>query len=860
MVGVPFDTRDHGLRGRFHRLGHGLGRWIVGACLLLPVVAALAVPLTADDADDPAFTELEDSLEPLLDVVIEGNKTIPEDEIARKIKTRPGRPPMARVIKEDVRALYATKWFFSVEPRYRQTDNGLILVFRVIERPILQKVEYKGNKKLKTKDLENLTGMRPGGAYDVSLNREAASRIRSYYQEKGFMFAEVTLDEGASKDDRNVVFNIKEGPKVHVTKVTFEGNKDFVDGKLKTKLKTSTRKLWLFGGKYDPATIPEDINSIKEFYHSLGYFDVQIKHREKLSDDKASVHLEYYVEEGIRYKVRDILFEGNEVIPTPDLKKDLLLKTDEYFTERKLNLDVEKVTNQYGELGRIFAVIDPKPVFLEEPGTVDLVYSINEDQPYTIRRINVHIDGEHPHTKEAVALNRMLVKPGELANPVKIKRSQQRLASSQIFAGNGNPNAPDGPKINVTKGEFTEENAQTIVRAQGLGDPSGIRGGPGGGGVPGDPFVDALSAPPGGFVDQPGPGEVDLDVNVAESQTGRLMFGVGVNSDAGVIGSIVLDENNFDILRPPTSLRDIIDGTGWRGNGEQFRIEAVPGNQVSRYLISWRNPHIFDSDYSFGVSGFYFNRFYPDWDETRTGGRMTLGRAWTADFSTTAALRLENVEIENPRQPVAPLIGSVEGNNTLSTVRVSAAHDTRDSPFLAGRGHFLELAYEQAFGDFTYPQINLDARQYFTVYERPDGTGRNIVTLAGQLGWSGDDTPMFERFYAGGFSSFRGFAFRGISPRQEGSRVGGTWQALGSTEYYFPITADDTLGLVAFTDFGTVLDDVGLDDFRASVGAGLRITVPALGPVPIALDWAVPLNKTNEDTTRLFSFYVGLNR
>ena len=481
MPGVPFDTHAIGSRSPANRW------WLALVALLLPIVAVVAVPLAADEADDVAFAELEDSLEPLLDVVIEGNKTIPEDEIARKVKSRPGRPPMAKVIKEDVRALYATKWFFSVEPRYRQTENGLILVFRVIERPILQKVEYKGNKKIKTRDLENLTGMRPGGAYDVALNREAANRIRTYYQEKGYMFCEVTLELGGSKDDRDVVFLIKEGPKVHVTKVSFEGNQDFSDGKLKTKLKTSTRKLWLFGGKYDPATIPEDIHSIKEYYRSLGYFDVEVKPQEKLSDDKSSVHITYTVQEGPRYKVRDILFEGNEVIPTDDLRRDMQMKSGEYFTERKLNQDIDKVTNQYGELGRIFAGIDPRPVFREgEPGTVDLVYTINEDQPYRIRRINVTIDGEHPHTREAVVLNRMLVKPGEFANPAKIKRSQQRLSASQIFAGNANPNAPDAPRINVTRGEVAEE-GQVVMRAQGLADPSGVGRGTG---VPGDPFVD----------------------------------------------------------------------------------------------------------------------------------------------------------------------------------------------------------------------------------------------------------------------------------------------------------------------------------------------------------------------------------
>ncbi len=813
------------------------------------------VPAQADAVEDePAFEELENRLEPLIDVLIEGNKTIPEDEVSRKIKSRPGRPPNAKLIKEDVRALYGTKWFFSVEPRYRQTDEGLILVFKVIERPILKAVEYKGNKKLKSKDLANLTGMRSGGAYDVSLNREAARRIQSYYQEKGFMFAEVTLEKGDDKEDREVVFLIKEGPKVHVASVSFEGNKDFSDAKLRTKLKTSTRKLWLFGGKYDPATIPEDINAIKEYYTSLGYFDVQIKHREKLSADKANVSIEYYVEEGTRYKVRDIYFEGNEVIDSEALAKDMQLEKNKFFTERKLNADIEKVTNQYGELGRIFAVIDPQPVFLEEAGWVDMKYSIGEDQPMRVRRINVRIEGEHPHTKEAVVHNRLLVKPGDLANQSKIKRSQQRLAGSQIFAGNGNPNAPDAPRINVVRGELQDER-QHIVRAQGMegGYPAPGQG-------PTNPFDEALAAPPGNFVDQPGPGEVDLDVNVAESQTGRLMFGVGVNSDAGVIGSIVLDENNFDILRPPTSLRDIVDGTGWRGAGQQFRIEAVPGNQVSRYSISWRDPFFLDQDISLGVNGFYFNRFYPDWDETRTGGRVSVGKAWTADFSTSVALRLEDVEIDNPRLPTADLISKVLGHNTLTSVRASASHDTRDSPFLAGKGHYLEASIEQAFGDFSYPQLSLDARQYFTLYERPDGTGRNILTVAGQLGWTGDDTPVFERFYAGGFSSFRGFAFRGISPREQGSRVGGTWQALGTTEYYFPVTADDTLGFVAFTDFGTVENDVGFQDFRVSVGAGVRITVPALGPVPIALDWAVPLTKEPEDTTRLFSFYVGVNR
>ena len=231
MTGVKDDTSE---QATAHGRAITLSRWRWSAALLLllvlPVSAYIAVPLQAQSDDtEPAFENLEGDETPLFDVRIEGNKTIPAEEIARKIKTRPGRPPNAKLIKEDVRTLYATKWFFSVEPRYRKTEDGLVLVFRIVERPILQKVEYKGNKKLKTKDLANLTGMKPGGAYDVQINREAVRRIENYYREKGYLFAKVTLEKGGQKDEREVIFQIEEGPKVHVTKVTFDGNKDFTD-------------------------------------------------------------------------------------------------------------------------------------------------------------------------------------------------------------------------------------------------------------------------------------------------------------------------------------------------------------------------------------------------------------------------------------------------------------------------------------------------------------------------------------------------------------------------------------------------------------------------------------------------------
>jgi outer membrane protein insertion porin family len=156
--------------------------------------------------------------------------------------------------------------------------------------------------------------------------------------------------------------------------------------------------------------------------------------------------------------------------------------------------------------------------------------------------------------------------------------------------------------------------------------------------------------------------------------------------------------------------------------------------------------------------------------------------------------------------------------------------------------------------------MEIEGRQFYTTYQRPDGQGKHILNLSGNFGWTSSGTPIFENFYAGGFQSFRGFAFRGVTPVENGIEVGGQFQLLGTVEYQIPVMANEMVKAVAFTDFGTVDSDVTLDNFRLSVGAGVRVTVPGMGPVPIALDWAVPIVKQDFDREQLFSFYIGINR
>jgi outer membrane protein insertion porin family len=344
------------------------------------------------------------------------------------------------------------------------------------------------------------------------------------------------------------------------------------------------------------------------------------------------------------------------------------------------------------------------------------------------------------------------------------------------------------------------------------------------------------------------------------------MFGVGVNSDAGLVGSIILDEQNFDWTRWPTGWEDIRNGTAWRGGGERLRLEAVPGTQVQRYMVTFQEPYftfLDDKAVQLGLNGYYYDRIYPEWQERRIGGRVSLGYQFTHDLTGTVGFHGENVRITNPEYITVPDLNLVLGNNPLYGFQFGLCHDTRDNAFLATEGHQISASFEEVVGKFDFPRVLLSANQFFKLSERPDMSGRQVLSLSATVGWTGDNTPIFERFYGGGFSSIRGFEFRGVSPRDPatGMVTGGNFELLTSIQYLFPITNDDMLRGVVFVDAGTIESSIKNwdKDFRVAPGFGLRIVVPMMGPAPIALDFAFPIATAPGDQKQVFSFFVGFN-
>lgn len=936
-------------------------------------IAFLALALAAGNGTARAVPA--EVPEPMIaEVRIEGNSSIPVEQIRSKIKSKAGRPRDPKVVEGDLRTLLGTKWFAEVDPRYDKAPDGqgVVLIFQVREMPVLTAVEYRGRSKIKLKDLEENTGLKKGARADSLRARLAVSQIKRLYEEKGYELAEVELLEGGKEGDRKVVFRIFEGPKFLLRSIDFRGNVAIPDDTLRTKISSKSRLLGVVGGNYHRETLEEDRQKLLVYYQELGYFAAEVAYETKPGADLGSLRLTFTITEGVQFKVRNLIFEGNKKIPTAKLREGLTLHSGKAFAETLRQVDKKTIIGKYYEIGCIDTEIAPEPKFTDAPGVVDLVYHIEEGEPYLVGDL---IFRGNTSTREHVLRREFVmagVLPGEVLNPNRIEAAKTRLAGTQFFVSSPDmgkpidvkvvnrrpydkpygeiplgrdsavaqarmqspapvdtpaplelpaPDAPldpgppppldDGPAMELP-GDIAEPApldpppaaaappAAAPSAAPDLGPDGGVPFGAGPifapppNAVPEIPISAPMPMPlpdgapprersnsdpldsterPGLLPSLPNSNQTDVgpDLNepfkprayadivtqVDEAPTGRALVGIGASTSGGLSGTFVLHERNFDIWNIPRSFRELTSGNAFKGGGQEFRLELSPGTQINRASVSFREPYLFQMPISLSTQGYIFQRVYPDFTEARGGGRFALGRQFGTQTIADVAFRIEDVNVNGFKTPAPAELLAVSGHTTLFSIRPSLKYDNRNNPYLPSKGQYGEIAFEQGFGTFTFPKITVEGRQHFTVTSRPDNTGPHILTFRGFFGVTGRDTPIYERFFAGDFRSMRGFAYRGVGPRANGVNVGGILSAIGSVEYQFPWTANDQFQQVIFADFGTVENDYTFSTFRAAVGTGLRVNVPALGPLPLAFDLAFPVSKMEGDKSRYFTFFIG---
>ncbi len=737
-----------------------------------------------------------------------------QSEISHRIRSKEGDKFDPATVQDDYQRIFALKKFSNVEARVEPTPTGVIVVFEVTAQNTIKELRFRGNEKFDTKTLLDAVSLKPGEGIDpfrLSLAKETIERL---YRDKSYPYVHVTIDEQELASSGVVSFTIVEGPHVRIRKVRIIGNTSFTEGRIKDQIRTKSWFPLFVPGTYDPEQIEQDVASIRQYYENKGFFDVRVGRKIVVSPTQGEVMVDFVIEEGQRYTIERVTFKGNQAVTEADLRKNLKLLDGMPYDQDTVKRDIREIVRCYSPLGFIYLPQESAPpdeylrivdqrLFRKEAGKVELVYDIHEGRPFQMGRVIVKGNAK---TQDKVVVRELrAAAPGSLWNSAELQRAQDRIKATNLFS---------------------------TVTMTPIGDEPQTR---------------------------------DLLVEVTETNTARFLIGAGITSNNGLLANLTYEQRNFDIGNWPSTTGELFSNRAFTGAGQLFRASIEPGTQLSRARVDWVEPWLFDQPYRLGLSGYLSQRIRPDWIEGRTGGRATLGRRFGDVWSASLFLRGESIDISSidDEELRAREVVEADGGHWLTSAGPEIRRDTTDSPILPSRGTITTFTWEHygaLGGDYNFDKFSASWNGYITLYE--DLLDRKtILGLSADTGYITDNPPFFESFYAGGTGSVRGFRYRGISPRSgiDEDPVGGKFILTASAELSFPLAGDALRG-VLFTDVGTVQSDVQIGTLRSAVGFGFRITLPFFGQLPMALDFAFPITKDDQDDTRFFSFALGLTQ
>jgi len=374
----------------------------------------------------------------IVDVRIQGNRAVSIPQIRAELRTRVGQPFDQSTVISDVRSLTQTGKIFDVKVRTQPgpQPSTIIVIFQVFEYPKVEYIHFLGNG-IRDKSLLDAIALKVGDPLDVVSVESARDTIVDFYKERGFNKAKVEIREGTKPSDRGVAFIVSDGPQQQVWNVKFVGNKIVSGGRLKTQIesKPSLFKYTFFGKGYvNLKKIDADVEKIESYYRDLGFMLARVGRELTYNKDETKLDITFVIDEGPRFTVRDVVIRGSHVFSPQQLESLIELKKGEVYSGPDMRQDVAKLTEIYGAVGYVMADVKPSPRTLQHAPQVDLIYEIEEGKRYRVGKINVNIGGDDPHTKLAVALNRISLQPGDIIDIRKIRESERRLRSSGLFA------------------------------------------------------------------------------------------------------------------------------------------------------------------------------------------------------------------------------------------------------------------------------------------------------------------------------------------------------------------------------------------------------------------------------------------
>jgi len=346
-----------------------------------------------------------------------------------------------------VNKLWGQKLFSDVKISATRIDGkDVYLDIFLQEQPRISGLEYKGLKKNEEKDIQDLLKLRVGGQATDNILDNAKRLIKNHFRSKAFLNSRIDIykeNDTLIANGVRLIFDIDKGPKVRISDITFEGNKNISDKRLRKALKKTKRRDINFfkTSKFIESDYEEDKVNLIDFYNEKGYRDAKIISDSIYVVNEKRIGIVIRVEEGSKYYYRNITWIGNSKLPDEALNSLLGISSgdvyDKALLEKRLFMDDNSISTTYMDDGYLFFNIDPVEVWAEND-SIDIEMRIFEGEQATINRVVIH---GNTKTHENVIRRELYTKPGDLFSKTNITRSYREIANLGHF---------DPEKINVT--------------------------------------------------------------------------------------------------------------------------------------------------------------------------------------------------------------------------------------------------------------------------------------------------------------------------------------------------------------------------------------------------------------------------
>ncbi len=730
-------------------------------------------------------------------ISVSGNERVEPETIASYLSVRPGDPFDPALLDISLKNLFATGLFSDVE----LTESNGVLIVRVVENPIINRIIFEGNKKLDNEELLEEVRLRPRQVFTRARVRADVQRMLELYRRSG-RFAAIIEPKVVQQEQNRVdlVIEIQEGPKTKVSKINFLGNKVFSDGDLRDVLATKESRWWKFftsNDTFDPDRLAYDQQVLRQHYLNQGYADFRVVSAvSELTPDREDFFITFTVEEGEIYKFGEIEIES-EIRDVNELlfRAFLLMQQGQDYNAEAIEQTIEQLSNAAGLLGYAFVDVRPEINRDRETRVMNIKFRILDAPRVYVERINIR---GNVVTLDKVIRREFRLQEGDAFNSALVNRSDNRLQRLDFFR-------------NVE-----------IEQLQGSQ-----------------------------------PDRMVLDVAVEEQATGELNLGAGFSSLENFIFDFSIRQRNFQGRGQDLRLGVRLSGIRQEidlGFTEPYfagRRVAAGFDIFARRVDSSNFGAAFDQD-SLGFSlraGMALNEYWvlstrytlrrdnveiPNDRLTSTfTGFVTSVQAQLTGDPTADAELLDRFDRNNDGDITAidfdtnndgifqdselavgfgQAFQESVGSRFQSIFGYSVSYDTRNSLIRPTRGKSLSFSQDFAGlgGNVRYLRSRISTDNYWTPFR---GWTFRYSAEGGFIQGLGQNVLLADKFYIGG-PRIRGFDVAGIGPRdfsgtttQRTSALGGTAFYIGRAELFFPLgeaALETGINASAFIDAGSL--------------------------------------------------------